>query len=68
MDNTEAISNMIDDILAGNNTEAKEVFDNIVSNKMTDALDVRKTELAQAIYSNEKVEDEDEVEDEETSN
>jgi len=68
MDNSEAISNMIDDILAGNNTEAKEVFDSIVSNKMTDALDVRKTELAQAIYSNEKVEDEDEVEDEETSN
>jgi len=68
MDNTEAISNMIDDILAGNNTEAKEVFDIIVSNKMTDALDVRKTELAQAIYSNEKEEYEVEDEEEETSN
>ena len=48
---------MIDDIIDGNNTDAKDGFESAISNKLTDALDARKIELAQSIYSKE-VEDE----------
>lgn len=44
---------MIDDIIDGNNTDARDSFDAAISNKLTDALDVRKIELAQSIYSKE---------------
>lgn len=44
---------MIDDIIDGNNTDAKDGFESAISNKLTDALDARKIELAQSIYSKE---------------
>lgn len=44
---------MIDDIIDGNNTDAKDSFDAAISNKLTDALDARKIELAQSVYSKE---------------
>ncbi len=45
---------MIDDIIDENNTDAKAGFDSALSSKLTDALDVRKVELAQSIYSKEE--------------
>ena len=57
MDTTELINNMIDDIIDGNNTDARDGFESVFSNKLTDALDARKIELAQSIYAKE-VEDE----------
>ena len=57
MDTTEIINKMIDDIIDGNNTDAKDGFESALSNKLTDALDARKIELAQSIYTKE-VEDE----------
>ncbi len=57
MDTKEIINKMIDDIIDGNNTDAKDGFESALSNKLTDALDARKIELAQSIYSKE-VEDE----------
>jgi hypothetical protein len=57
VDTTEIINKMIDDIIDGNNTDAKDGFETALSNKLTDALDTRKIELAQSIYTKE-VEDE----------
>jgi hypothetical protein len=57
VDTREIINKMIDDIIDGNNTDAKDGFESAFSNKLTDALDARKIELAQSIYSKE-VEDE----------
>jgi hypothetical protein len=57
VDTTEIINKMIDDIIDGNNTDAKDGFESALSNKLTDALDARKIELAQSIYTKE-VEDE----------
>jgi hypothetical protein len=54
VDTTEIINRMIDDIIDGNNTDAKAGFDSALSSKLTDALDVRKVELAQSIYSKEE--------------
>ena len=58
MDTTELIDQMITDILAGNNVEAKNIFDQAIGLKVSDALDVAKVEVAQAIYSSEDEEDE----------
>jgi hypothetical protein len=53
VDTKQIINQMIDDIIDGNNTDARDSFDAAISNKLTDALDVRKIELAQSIYSKE---------------
>lgn len=58
MDTKELIDQMITDILAGNNVEAKNIFDQAIGLKVSDALDVAKVEVAQAIYSSEDEEDE----------
>jgi hypothetical protein len=63
MDTTELIDQMITDILAGNNVEAKNIFDQAIGLKVSDALDVAKVEVAQAIYSSEDEEDEEDEED-----
>lgn len=44
---------MIDDIIDGNNTDAKDGFESALSSKLTDALDAKKIEIAQSIYSKE---------------
>ena len=61
MDTKEFIDTMIMNILDGENVEAKEKFDQAIGLKVTDALDAKKVEVAQAIYSRE-VEDEDQDE------
>ena len=55
MDTKELIDQMITDILAGNNVEAREIFDQAIGLKVSDALDVKKVEVAQAIYSRDDV-------------
>lgn len=62
MEAKELIDKLIDDVLAGNNTDAKETFDTAISQKVTDALEVKKLEVAQSVYSSEE---EPEVEQEE---
>jgi hypothetical protein len=54
VDTIEIINRMIDDIIDGNNTDAKGGFESALSNKLTDALDARKIELAQSLYNQEE--------------
>jgi hypothetical protein len=58
MDTTEIINKMIDDIIDGNNTDAKSGFESALSTKLTDAIDARKIEIAQSLYNQEVEEDE----------
>jgi len=63
VDTAEIINKMIDDIIDGNNTDAKDGFESALSSKLTDALDARKVEIAQSLYNQEVEveEEEDEV-------
>jgi hypothetical protein len=58
VDTTEIINKMIDDIIDGNNTDAKSGFESALSTKLTDAIDARKIEIAQSLYNQEVEEDE----------
>ena len=58
MDTTEIINKMIDDIIDGNNTDAKDGFESALSTKLTDAIDARKIDIAQSLYNQEVEEDE----------
>ena len=57
MDNAELINSMIDKIVGGENTSAKEDFEALISAKVSNALEVKKQEVAQSIYSNEQPEE-----------
>lgn len=61
MENKELINNLIDNIVDGKNTDAQEIFNTIVSSKLSDALEVKKREVAMAIYSKEADEDTTEI-------
>ena len=50
MDNTDTINNMINDIITGKNSSAREDFESLISNKMAAALDQKKQEIAQSFY------------------
>jgi len=65
MDTKEFIDTMIMNILDGENVEAKEKFDQAIGLKVTDALDAKKVEVAQAIYSRDEEEDQDEDQEQE---
>ena len=62
MDTKEFIDTMIMNILDGENVEAKEKFDQAIGLKVTDALDAKKVEVAQAIYSKDDSDEEEEYE------
>jgi hypothetical protein len=64
VDTTEIINKMIDDIIDGNNTDAKNGFESALSTKLTDAIDARKIEIAQSLY-NQEVEENESVQSEE---
>ena len=51
MDNIDVINNMIDNIVTGKNSNAREDFESLISAKMTAALDQKKQEVAQSFYS-----------------
>ena len=50
MDTKEVVDQMIDDILAGNNLNAREKFDAAIADKLNDAIAAKKIEVAQSIY------------------
>jgi len=58
MDNTEAIRNMVDNILNNKEADAMEDFNTAVAIKLTDALDNRKQELASALGQTPQTEEE----------
>ena len=59
---SQLIGSLIDDILDGNATAAKEKFDGAVSVKVSDTLDQRKTDIANSLY-NDREPQEDQEED-----
>ena len=44
---SELIKSMLDNLIDGNQAEAQENFNDLMSTKVTDALDARKLEVAQ---------------------
>lgn len=57
MSDSVIINKLVDDILSGNAVDAKETFEDAISLKITNALDQRKMELAQQMYSTSTEED-----------
>ena len=51
MDTQETINKLVDDIIAGNNTEARDGFDSALGMKIVDAMDIRKQNLARSTYT-----------------
>jgi|TARA_R110000868_G_scaffold407461_2_gene688938 hypothetical protein len=51
-------SKFIDDLIAGNSAEAKDSLNDLLSQKAFAALEDRKIEIAQSIYTNQDSEDE----------
>lgn len=47
------IGSLIDDIIDGNASAAKEKFDGAISVKVSDSLEKRKVELANSLYNSE---------------
>lgn len=62
---SQLIGSLIDDVLDGNATAAKDKFDNAISLKVSDSLDQRKLEIANSLY-NDKEQEEEQPEEEET--
>jgi len=46
-----SIENLINDLKDGNNVSANKVFDNLMADKITSALDARKIEIASTLVS-----------------
>lgn len=63
---SQLIGSLIDDVLDGNATAAKEKFDDAVSLKVSDALNQRKVEIANSLYNDKEQEEQQEYEEEET--
>ena len=62
---SQLIGSLIDDVLDGNATAAKDKFDNAVSLKVSDALNQRKVDIANSLY-NDREQEEEQQEEEET--
>lgn len=62
MENTETINSMIDKIIDGDNASAKEDFESLIAAKLSSALDAKKQEVAQSIYQNQEVTDDEDQE------
>lgn len=56
MDQQEILSSLIDKIITGDNTGAQDNFSAIMSSRLNDALNDKKVELAQAVYSSQQPE------------
>jgi hypothetical protein len=63
---SQLIGSLIDDVLDGNATAAKDKFDNAVSLKVSDALNQRKVDIANSLYNDKEQEEQQEDEEEET--
>jgi len=58
------LNKLVDDILDGNNLDAEQTFEDAISIKITDALNQRKADIAQSIYSPQEESEDQETEDE----
>lgn len=58
MEQSEVIAKMVDDIIADNNIDAKGAFEELVQARLTDALDVKKKEIAASLYNKEQEQEE----------
>jgi hypothetical protein len=63
---SQLIGSLIDDVLDGNATAAKEKFDDAISLKVSDALNQRKVEIANSLYNDKEQEEEQQEDEEET--
>jgi len=61
---SQLIGSLIDDVLDGNATAAKEKFDDAISLKVSDALNQRKVEIANSLYNKEQEEQQEDEEEE----
>lgn len=68
MEQAEIIHKFIDDVIDGNSSDAKATFDDLVSVKVTSALDQRKQELAKTIFNREEQDDSKDTRDVSSSN
>jgi hypothetical protein len=57
MDNTEVIKSLINNIEAGNMTDAGDDFSSALDLKLADILSARREEMANAVFNNEDAED-----------
>lgn len=55
MDFSQIIDSMVTDIMNNSSSDARDKFSDIMSAKLTDALDARKIELQQNLYKSEPV-------------
>ena len=62
MSDSVIINKLVDDILSGDALAAKETFEDAISLKITNALDQRKIELAQQMYSTSTEDDAEQIE------
>ena len=56
------LNKLVDDILDSNNLDAQQTFEDAISIKRTDALNQRKADIAQSIYSPQEAEESEEQE------
>ena len=68
MDNQELINNIIDKIISGDDAEAKQSIESILSQKLNDAIDTKKQEVASSIYSTGQADSSEESKEETTEN
>lgn len=61
MSDSVIINKLVDDILSGDAVSARETFEDAISLKITNALDQKKIELAQQMYSS-SINDEEQIE------
>ena len=59
---SQLIGSLIDDVLDGNATAAKEKFDDALSLKVSEVLDQRKKEISNSLYNNREQEEQQEEE------
>jgi hypothetical protein len=57
METTEVIDTMINKIEAGDNVGAQDDFAALISTKLQTAIEVKKQEIAQSIYQNQEITD-----------
>ena len=55
--NKELIHNMLDSIVADHGSEAQQTFNDIISVKLTDALDQRKLDIARKIGAHDAIQE-----------
>lgn len=65
METADIINNMIDKIIQGDNTNAQEDFEALISSKLQTAIDDKKKEVAQSIYGSTEISSEEDGNDEE---